>query len=163
MKKKIGQKIIMIVVCIFVILNIIWGAYYLFFYYPYAKVISNISEEESIKYTYSIDPPYYLHYEFNIAISENRVMDSSANDISEDSVDIVVWPNLFGETEYGIIINYIESRDSEGVTYGTSEIKINKQGQALVSLTKKEKQLFKAHEADIQNLLSKVQEKWGAE
>ena len=161
MKKKIGTKIIVSIVVAFLLLNVIWGAYYLFFYRPYAKIISDASKEDNVKYTYSIDPPYYLHYEFNIALSENRLMTSSGEDVSENSSDILVWPKLIGEDEYGVIITYVKDRNKEGVMYGTSEIRIDKQGHPLDHLSEEEENLFSGQEATIQELLTKIHESWG--
>ena len=153
----------MVFIAIFLILNIIWGAFYFFYYKPFEKAIETSNGQPYIEdgYAYSVDPPYYLQYTFNVAITKTRVMNKEGQDISGDTADILVWPKFFEEDEYGVSVMYLVNQDKNERNYASSNIYIDSSGNPQDQLSEEDSKLFQNHEDEIQLLLEKVHEKWG--
>ena len=120
-----------------------------------------MEEGESGCFRVSTVAPDYLHYTFNVGISTNRKMNQSGLDVSGNSVDIVVWPKLFGKNEYGVIINYIKEQTKDETAYASCEIKIDQNGELKENLSKEDLERFTSEKNNITLLLQKVREKWG--
>jgi hypothetical protein len=100
----------------FVVWNAAWAAFVHFKYKPFVDKIPKVSgvyllNEDGMDY--SVKKPGYLSFEGNLGI------------IDKGNNAIVIWPKLFGETKYEIMIN--TSKDKNIVKYFS--IIIDKNGQ----------------------------------
>lgn len=96
----------------------------------------------------------------NVAITKTRVMNKEGQDISGDTVDILVWPKFFEEDEYGVSVMYLVNQDKNERNYASSNIYIDSSGNPQDQLSEEDSKLFQNHEDEIQLLLEKVHEKW---
>lgn len=105
---KLKYKILIGIAGAFALYNMAWGAYYFTFYMSYCNDIGVKDEtgnyaksDETI--CYSVSELDYLSFTFNLAATEIRVYDSETGDERNMTIcDIMVWPSLFGEDEYGV-------------------------------------------------------------
>lgn len=161
-KKSILKTIIKIILILFILYNIIWLCFYFFYYRGFASKIKSLDDIDSIgEYTYSVDPPYYLQFDFSLSISETRMMTKEGKDISGLSTDLIIWPKLFKEDEYGIMINYKKSEHGDGTEFGADSIMIDSKGNPLHMLDKEEQKHFDEQKENIETIIKLAKEMWG--
>ncbi|MEG1819966.1 MAG: hypothetical protein RR012_07840 [Oscillospiraceae bacterium] len=89
------KKILIILIVLFGIYNAIWSIIINDIYSPVQDFLDGkeyITDEEY--YSYSLSKPYYLQYTGNLAVTDK-----------DGNYVLLIWPVVFGEDEYGVLIN----------------------------------------------------------
>lgn len=154
-KNSIIKTIIKVLIILFILYNIVWLCFYFFYYRGFANKIKS-DDVDDIKYTYSVDPPYYLGFVFNLAITETRKITKEGEDISGLTTDLIIWPKLIGDDEYGIMINY---KDNMEVV--ADSIMVDFEGNPLNMLNEEEQKHYEAQKDNIKKIMKLAKKKWG--
>lgn len=159
-KKSIFKTIIKVLIILFILYNIVWLCFYFFYYRSFANKIKS-DDIDDIKYTYSVDPPYYLGFVFNLGITETRRITKEGQDISDLTTDLIIWPKLMRDDEYGIMIYYVANIDRENKEIGVDYIMVDSKGNPLNVLNEEEQKHYTAQKDSIKKIMKLAKEKWG--
>lgn len=88
-------------------------------------------------------------------------MTKEGKDISGLTTDLIIWPKLMGDNEYGIIINYKTNENEDGTEFGADYIKMNSEGNPLNILNEEEQKHYTAQKESIKKIIKLAKEKWG--
>ncbi len=159
-KKRItGKKIIITVVLLIIVYAAFWTAMVVGRYARYSKALggslflTTVTEGE---YTYSVEIPPVFTYTGNLAIARDMEF-SEEGGLAESSYALIIWPGIFKETEYGIIIHEQEDGSNEIIEY---QIMIDEEGNPLDTEDEQAVQVCKEHQNEIEKLLKLSDEKW---
>lgn len=129
---KTKYKVLIGILGAFLLLNIAWVIYYFCFINTYAEVLG-LDEAELYScsqdgYLFYAATPDYLSFTSNLAITQIRTggyVEDKPEEQDEVICDLLIWPALVGEDEYGLIIelrqpgqktqcyNYLMNADAE--------------------------------------------------
>ncbi|MEG0978802.1 MAG: hypothetical protein RSD17_03850 [Oscillospiraceae bacterium] len=132
------KKILIILIVLFGIYNAIWSIIINDIYSPVQDFLDGkeyITDEEY--YSYSLSKPYYLQYTGNLAVTDK-----------DGNYVLLIWPVVFGEDEYGVLIN----GDKE--TYSVYVDKFMK------AKDPREQYIIDEHKAQVEKLFEKANKFW---
>ena len=156
-------KIIMILLVLFILYNLIWGLYYVVGYKPYKNKISETNESQIYEkdgYVFDVSKLSYLTFTFNLSISEIRYMNNSGDDISGDTVDMIVWIKPFSKKEYGVSVFCGDMTDVED-KYNLFDVMVDLQGQPLEQLSEENQKIYNKNKDRITKLITEYNYVWG--
>lgn len=139
-----SKKIFISIICILVILNISW---FLITSIKYKKFIDAVPKDEhgvyalyKDGYSYGVKKPNYLQYTGNLSIVNN-----------ETGYNLIIWPLLLGEYEYGLII--VDNEMGYEI-YVDENMKLIDNDNLFYS------QLIEENQVAIEEIFSKANEMW---
>ncbi len=144
-------KIVCILLVIFCLLNILWYCWRANKYGVYSEGMSETEFssfvvpkylDSSDGYNYSVKYPDYLSFTGNLALSVPSEDDNPFTD------SLIIWPNVDGSYEYGIIL--YEGEDEW-------QIYVDENGQAL---DPQYDEVIENHQENVDLLFEKANERW---
>lgn len=151
-------KIILIMICVFAALNLVWFGWR---HTVYSKYINGMEEtfqstvlipryatKSEDGFDYNVKFPDYLSVTGNLAVGFPGTEDDPFTD------SLIIWPKLFGGYEYGVILSSLEEDDSGYMFY------IDSQGNAVDA---EYQHIAERYCAVIAELLERAEEVWHLE
>ncbi|MEG2051273.1 MAG: hypothetical protein RR012_03110 [Oscillospiraceae bacterium] len=173
-KKKL-MKILLSVLIVFLIINIIWGLYVYFKYNPFQKSVEEHTKTVGHSYvcdgyTYSVKKPSYLSLTGNLAITPVlnltteglRVGNDGITPFTGESIDVIIWPKLFGG--YEIVVNiskYSGKINSNNENeYTILEFYVDENMNPIENLSSEKKKVYEANKNNLKDALKKINSVW---
>ncbi len=165
--KKVSKKVLILLFCvmIFLVINVLW---YVLIYTPYhnlEKVLDYDANKKEYIYvdsdgcSYSVGTPYYLGTTGNLAITEKLIVRDDKL-LTDSTVNLIIWPNLNGEYDYGVDIRLHEFKDGKMYT-DSYQINLDNSRNPIDFLDDKTKEVFDSHTEKIELMYEKADDMWG--
>jgi len=148
MKPRKWTIVLVAILVLFGLYNLIW---YAVVWGKYEKFVEGMRElyyhrtyviDELDGYTYNVKIPNYLSFTGNLGIQ--RTQDANCA--------LIVWPKIFKETEYGVIL-----KDESGRNYA---IKLTFDAEPAESTSNEGKRLVAKYSAEIDELFDRASRQW---
>lgn len=166
-KKKFLAIICFVIFIVFVILNSIWFLYVHTKYHKYELAIGYDDKRQRYIYrdeddfVYSVSKPYYLQYTGNLAISQVITIDEKGNALNENLVSLIIWPDIWGNYEYGVTVEILDkSSQAPDASYISYEFLLDENKQPLEQLNEHDKNILSSNQDAINTLFEKSKKMW---
>ena len=162
-KMKLIWKILIGLLAAFLLWNLVWFGYTHLKYAPYKEAVGYDEQRkkwyfrDEDDYVFGVGSPSYLSFTGNLSITQTWNISNDGKILNESICDMIIWPLMNGEYEYGICISEI-TEDGEGML--TNEFILDSKMQPIEVLTDEQQKLLDENAEQIAEIFQKAKKMW---
>lgn len=162
-KMKLIWKILIGLLAAFLLWNLVWFGFTHIKYAPYKEAIGYDEQREcwyfrdEDDYVFSVSLPTYLSFTGNLSFTQVLRISNDGTVLNENTYDMIIWPKLNGEYEYGVCIG-TKSENGQGMI--SNEFILDSKMQSTEYLTDEEEKLLAENADQIAEIYRKAKEMW---